>query len=332
MIGKQTSVFRLLLLADPAVATPLSSLQGGETLASWELVPVSNLEQARFMQQWDPCDAILVDQPRGAEAEPDHLALLSYPRRTPLVVLSDTPQAQAGLPAGAHAGVRRALPCGQAPQHWLPRRLALDHPAILAVVLGQAAEHAELARRTRQREEELQGCRRQVRHLVELLWQGLPGQNPAPWFTQRQMVERLHEEVTRSRRYGDTLTVVLGELSASPQQPVEGLDPGELAAWLARHLTRHKRSCDVAGQYGPHGFLLLLPQTSESAALRCCRRLLPMLEKTDDLPPGAHAAPALRVGIAGFSPTTATVTSLLARAEEQLEQARLGSLEKLSSN
>jgi len=320
MPGKYSSVFRLLLLADPAARTPLSCLQASEPLTNWELVTASSVEQARFVQQWDPCDTIVVDQPRTEDTEQDNLAFLSYPRRTPLVVLSD-----AEPPA-------RARQCMQTPQYWLPRQLVLEHPAILKVVLQQAAEYAELERRTRQREEELQACRHQVNHLVDLLWQGLPGQGPAPWFSQRQMVERLQEEVTRSRRYGDTLSVVLGELTDSPRQAVDGLDPGELSIWLARHLTRHKRRCDVAGQYGPHGFLMLLPQTSEPAARRCCRRLLPILENAEDLPQGACAAPGFRFGIAGFSDTSTSVTSLLARAEEHLEQARLGSLDSLASN
>jgi len=40
-------------------------------------------------------------------------------------------------------------------------------------------------------------------------------------------------------------------------------------------------------------------------------------------PSGATAAPQIRFGLAGFSTSSTTVTSLLARAEESLEQARL---------
>ena len=45
---------------------------------------------------------------------------------------------------------------------------------------------------------------------------------------------------------------------------------------------RSKRRCDVAGQYGPQGFMLLLPQTPPEGAVHFCRRLQGLL---DDVPP-----------------------------------------------
>jgi len=280
-------------------------------LADWEVIKADSYEHARFLQQWNPCDVVLVDSPQRIGGDHVELASLTLPRRTPVVVLSDSAAAK------PH---RRA---GQAQEHWLSRKLVLEHPPMLVVVLEQAAQFSQLDRQLQQRAQALQDSQRQVNRLVNLLWNTLPTDLPTPWFTQRQMVDRLHEEVLRSQRYGDDLSVVVGEIAESPGQPLDSLEPSNLTSWLAGRLGKHKRRSDVAGQYGPQGFLLLLTQTNEEGASQCCRRLRPLLQSSEMLPSGATAAPQIRFGLAGFSTSSTTVTSLLARAEESLEQARL---------
>jgi GGDEF domain-containing protein len=126
------------------------------------------------------------------------------------------------------------------------------------------------------------------------------------------MLQRLDEEVARARRHGGPLTVVLGEVHAGAA--------GREAALAAERVGRAKRRCDVAGQYGLHGFMLLLPRGSEAEALGCCRRLRALLEQP---PPGGPAPPAHACfGVAAFSPAAATAQGLLSRAEERLEEAR----------
>jgi len=313
VIQKPSMSFRLLLLTNATDAEPLRTLLGGGLLADWEVIKADNYEHVRFLQQWNPCDVVLVDSPQLTGGDHVELVSLPLPRRTPLVVLSDS---AAGNPH------RRA---GQVQEHWLPRKLVLDHPGMLVVVLEQAAQFSQLDRQLRQREHALQDSQRQVNRLVNLLWNTLPTDLPTPWFTQRQMVERLHEEVLRSQRYGDDLSVVVGEVVECPGQPLDSLEPSNLSSWLAGRLGKHKRRSDVAGQYGPQGFLLLLTQTNEQGASQCCRRLRPLLQSSDTLPSGATAAPRIRFGLAGFSASSTTVTSLLARAEESLDQARLQS-------
>src|SRR5262249_52803308 len=94
----------------------------------------------------------------------------------------------------------------------------------------------------------------------------------------------------------------------------------ELASWTVEKVTEGKRRCDVAGQYGPSGFMLLLPNTSGEGAIQCCRRIPVPLEQAapgNGLPP-PHAA--FRVGHPSADVTT--VKGLLSRAEERLERAK----------
>jgi diguanylate cyclase (GGDEF)-like protein len=133
------------------------------------------------------------------------------------------------------------------------------------------------------------------------------------------MLERLQEEVERVRRLGGPLCVVLGELL-----PVGEEDPAmadALATWAAEQVGRGKRRCDVAGQYGSHGFMLLLPRTGEAAALGLCRRLRQVLEE------GPSGCGPLRAcfGVAALEAEEGTsLTRLLRRAEDRLEAAKNG--------
>jgi PleD family two-component response regulator len=192
---------------------------------------------------------------------------------------------------------------------------------MLAVVLSQAAQVSKLQRLLQRLEKALQTSQSQANRLIELLWQGLPAEGRSPWLTQRRVLERLEEEVTRSRRYATPLSVVLGELDGGPPQPPDGPEHGELTGWVAQQISRTKRRYDVAGQYGPNGFLLLLPQTTDEGASSFCRRLLPLLERAEEMPEGVETLPRIRFAAASLSPATATAQSLLSRAEQRLTQA-----------
>jgi GGDEF domain-containing protein len=230
------------------------------------------------------------------------LAWLTSQREVPVVFLADV-SAEVIL-----AGLRHGA------EHWLPRDFALAHPAVLRTFLGRAVQTGELRRGLRQAGESLLECRRQVSRLVGLLWEASPLEGRPHWFNQRHMLERLEEELARSHRHGGPLTVVLGEVRPAGATPFPLEEAQRLAEWTADQITSAKRRCDVAGQYGMNGFLLLLPRTPDSAAVGCCRRLRRLLEQG----PSVQAC----FGVAGFSPATATLHSLMGRAEERLERAR----------
>ena len=149
----------------------------------------------------------------------------------------------------------------------------------------------------------------------------MPGEGRARWFTQRHMLERLEEEVIRTQRYGGPLTVVLGEVDTPAIRRVRG-EEGQAATWIVDQISRVKRRCDVAGQYGMQGFMLILPQTDERGAAGCCRRLRTLIEKpASDLHP--YESLDVHFGIASYSPEVRSVKSLLSRAEEQLERRKV---------
>ncbi|HWG43998.1 MAG TPA: diguanylate cyclase [Gemmataceae bacterium] len=313
-MSEPTQRRRVLLAAEGRERADFRELFQSETLRTWEIVEVDSLERARFMLHLDPCDALLLDCSLYRRGVEDDLSWLASQRRTPVLFLAD------GEPETLACALR------QGAHYWLPREVARRHASVLAVMLRQAAEFGEVQRRGQETSDALEDARRQVSRLVNLLWEAVPGEGRARWFTQRHMLERLEEEVIRAQRYGGPLSVILGEVEdALPRRMLA--TEGEAATWIVDQISRVKRRSDVAGQYGLQGFMMLLPQTDEAGATGCCRRLRKILEQPAE--PAGSFGPRITFGIACFSPDTHSVKSLLSRAEEHLERGKVGAIENL---
>jgi diguanylate cyclase (GGDEF)-like protein len=139
------------------------------------------------------------------------------------------------------------------------------------------------------------------------------------------MMERLHQEVARCDRHGSKLSVVLGEMRSLARSRLSPDEAHDLASWTAERVTTTKRRCDVAGQYGPHGFMLILPEATNEGAVACCKRIQALLEAKD------APLPQLQVylGIAAYSAANATAKAMLSLAEKHLEEARTGNGERV---
>ena len=278
----------------------------------WDALASDGLERARFMLQMEPCDVLLLDAELYRAAEPAAVTWLGGPDRTPVLLLADpTP----GL-------VVEAMSHGA--DHWLPRDLALSCPSLLTATLQTAAHLGDLRRKARQAGETLGDCRRQVSRLVSLLWEASPAEGRIGWYSQRHMLERLDEEAARTRRHGGSFSVVLGEVRGGRREKLSTAEAHELATWTSSRVTQVKRRCDVAGQYGPHGFMLLLPGATATGGVGACRRLQSVLEEPPPLEetplPPVHAC----FGLAAYSPEAPSVKTLLRQAEERLDRAKTG--------
>jgi diguanylate cyclase (GGDEF)-like protein len=300
---------RRLLLAVGGEQEAFRQLFQTAWLQQWQVVEASTLERARFMLQLDPCDVLLLDAGLYRRSAGEDLTWLSGQQRIPVLFLAD----------GDPETVARVLEEGA--DYWMPREVALRHPRVLAVMLQQAAEFAELLRHGQETAEALNDCRRQVGRLVSLLWEAVPGDGRARWFSQRHMLERLEEEVARAQRHGCPLTVVLGEVEGSQHSRATAGERQQLTTWTADQIHQIKRRSDVAGQYGLQGFMMVLPQTTPEGAAGCCRRLRTILESPEG-GSGPLGPAQVYFGVASFSSDASSMKSLLSRAEEDLERAR----------
>ena len=303
---------RVLLAGFPAERAALLAQFDAGMYPGWGAVGADHVEQARFVLQMEPCDVLVVDAELYQDSDPVTLSWLGGPNQTPVLLLAETTP---GL-------IMEALTQGA--DHWLPRDLALSCPALLAAQLQTAAMLGDLRRRHHQAGEALGHSQKQVSRLVSLLWEASPAEGRSGWFNQRHMLQRLDEEVARARRLGGEFSIVLGEVHGGRRENLSSTEADRLATWTASRVTYAKRRSDVAGQYGPHGFMLLLPGTTSMNAVGACRRLQSVLEE----PPALEETPLPPVhacfGLAAFSPSSATVKALLRQAEERLERAKEG--------
>jgi hypothetical protein len=278
---------------DRRILCAVSPTQGAcrqisEVAPGWIVDEAVSLEQACFLLQHDGYDALVLDEQFLGDSIPETLGRLLSRCATPQILLSEaTP-----------ASVARALESGA--NLWLPRDLAMGSPAVLRAALVHAFRQHDRRDRWRQSRRAYQACRQHISQLLRLLWP-TPPEDSSRWLSQHQVLERLQQEIGRCQRYGASLSVAIAE---SPR-PLPPSVPG-------RVLKAVRRS-DVAGHYGPRGFLLLLTETPAVRAGVCCRRLQAAI--------GPEAGPPA-FGIACYAAAGPTEAGLLGRAERQLDEAK----------
>lgn len=290
---------------------------GAGLFPGWEALAAEGVEQARFVLQMETCDVLVLDADLYRRSDPGALTWLAGPDRTPIVFLADgTP----GLAAEA---------LGDGADQWLPRELALTCPPLLAATLLTAAHLGDLRRNARRAGETLGDSRRQVSRLVSLLWEVSPADGRAGWYSQRHMLERLDEEAARAGRHGGPFAVALGEVVGARGEKLPPAESDQLTVWTAARVAQAKRRSDVAGRYGPHGFILLLPDTTAAGAADACRRLQAVLEEPPPLEETPWPCVQACFGLAAFAPEAASAKALLRCAEEELDRAKARAGEQL---
>jgi diguanylate cyclase (GGDEF)-like protein len=115
----------------------------------------------------------------------------------------------------------------------------------------------------------------------------------------RATLQALDAQVTRSRRYGNLLTLCAMRLSHP--DPAIDLLPDHSILVLAQYLRERLRWADVIGRYEDQLFLLVMPETSEEDAEHLLSQIVQecrdgALKDLDEDP-----TPVLEIGVAGWS-------------------------------
>src|SRR5262249_6270424 len=208
---------RVVVAVEPGLAASIHGILGQGPFRTWHFQVAESVELVRFSVQHQPCDVVLADE-------------TILPRND----LESAPWLGPHSQGPALLWVRRDCPnSAQGADQWLHIELALKHPFLLASALHQAARLSDLRRHAWHTGRALQHCRRQVDQLVGMLWRALPENTATGWLSQRQLLERLREEINRARRHGEPFTVLLGEIETMGSVLTE-----PLADWLARRVVR----------------------------------------------------------------------------------------------
>jgi len=140
----------------------------------------------------------------------------------------------------------------------------------------------------------------------------------------RWIISDLQKQVTISERYGSPLSISMIDLDNFKDiNDTFGHAAGDqVLRYVASEMRDHIRQPDEIGRYGGDEFLVILPNTTESAAAEQAHRLCQFMQ-SDRIIVGANEVPmSLSIGIAQYRPHTDDWRTLLERADKALYQAK----------
>jgi GGDEF domain-containing protein len=129
----------------------------------------------------------------------------------------------------------------------------------------------------------------------------------------RGIMLALEPQVARSRRYNRPISVIVLEVSCAP-------DDAAIRKQIAQQLKDQLRWADTIGCTGPREFLLVLPETTEEAALQLVDKLKTCLNTMPLTHCAGHALP-VYFGVTSWKRND-NASSLLTRATAAVSRSR----------
>lgn len=144
-------------------------------------------------------------------------------------------------------------------------------------------------------------------------------------YNRRSMFHHLEAELSRSRRYGRNLAVLMADIDHFKKvNDQHGHLVGDQALrWVASTLQNELRSMDFLCRYGGEEFCAILPETSQPGAARAAERIRAALERQVFAVDGLNLSLTISVGGASWTPADKQeIPDLLARADRALLDAK----------
>jgi len=149
-------------------------------------------------------------------------------------------------------------------------------------------------------------------------------------FNRRHMQSALADERQRAQRYGHSLSVIMLDVDGfKSYNDTYGHPQGDvLLRMLAVILRETTREVDIVGRYGGEEFIILLPETPKTEALRTAERLRSAVEGAifpgfaDD--PDMVVLKTISLGVATFPADAEDTPTLVQQADQALYRAKRG--------
>jgi len=143
-------------------------------------------------------------------------------------------------------------------------------------------------------------------------------------YNRQYLYQRLPEEMDRSRRYGDDLSLALLDIDLFKRvNDTYGHPAGDFVLKEVVRLTRQQvRDVDALVRYGGEEFLVLLPNTPVDGALVFAERIRQAIGQAELRWSDQKLKITVSVGVAEFTPDVATDELFLKRADEALYRAK----------
>ncbi len=136
----------------------------------------------------------------------------------------------------------------------------------------------------------------------------------------RALLDRLGEEVSRSQRYGDPVSLAMVDVDLfKPYNDAFGHPAGDaVLERVALLLSEHSRTTDLVARYGGEEFAVVLTNTDATGAFILAERFRRAIEDAD----WAKRAVTVSIGIATMAGADAGSASLVALADAALYRAK----------
>ncbi len=140
----------------------------------------------------------------------------------------------------------------------------------------------------------------------------------------RHFIERATSELTRARRYGSHMAVLM--LDADYFKEVNDTYGHSVGDEVLKRLVdcchQELRETDIFGRYGGEEFAAVLVNTDKESAIKICERLLKAVAKLKIRAGGATVRITVSLGVTMYQADDSTIDALLKRTDDALYQAK----------
>jgi len=140
----------------------------------------------------------------------------------------------------------------------------------------------------------------------------------------RHFMQRLDDELKRSRRYSHRLTLIMMDFDNFKEiNDTYGHQAGDnVLVEVGRILRKSVRVADFVGRYGGEEFCIALPETGAEGAEQFCERLRTTIEKTPFVCSGVVINKTISLGYAVYPDNTEDFNDLINMADHSLYKAK----------
>ena len=143
-------------------------------------------------------------------------------------------------------------------------------------------------------------------------------------YVRRHFIERLNEEVARSKRHKLKLSLLMIDLDHFKQcNDTYGHLVGDIVLKeISKIMKEYVRQVDLIGRYGGEEFVIALPDTDKNSAVNVADRIRMSVEKHKFRAYDETISMTISIGVATFPETGEDVAMLIDRADQALYKAK----------